>query len=493
MTESVDTVVVGSGISGLLTARELIAADEEVMVVERGPMRLHADQLPRGDREPAIPSAEHNTDALPGQAAHPWQYAYAFGGSSLLWAGVAPRILPSDFATQSRFGIWRDWPISYEDLLPFYQDAERLLQVTSGEHPLFPGSDTYPVAAPARSAVDRLLAPLLEPFGPLATARPRTEPGAYPPPLDRRGENLEQAFTMLGIAREMSRAPGLSIRDRTAVSRLRIQGQRVVGVECIGADGSVSEISAKRVVVAANGIENAAVLLRSGLADKALGRWLGDHIHIVVEIEIDRPLEPWDASTRDSSISYAWAEGAWRSERAPGVVIPFNPGLLLRDDLVEGLSRGEYGRQLRDRLAEKFRKTIVLYVSLEDAPREDRFVELSPVKDSLGIPRSRVSYPPDSRYVQRGLDEILKGLMERLGPLGARLVRQRVGGRGGHMVGTCFMGSEGVVDENLRHHRVENLYVVGGSAFPTHSSLHPTATLAALAVRLGRHLASNRA
>ncbi len=55
------------------------------------------------------------------------------------------------------------------------------------------------------------------------------------------------------------------------------------------------------------------------------------------------------------------------------------------------------------------------------------------------------------------------------------------------------MGPEGVVDENLRHHRIGNLYVAGGSAFPTYSALHPTVTIAALAVRLGRHLASYRA
>jgi choline dehydrogenase-like flavoprotein len=258
----------------------------------------------------------------------------------------------------------------------------------------------------------------------------------------------------------------------------------------VKADGSVTEIAAKRVVVAANGIENAALLLRSGMTEKALGRWLGDHIHIVVEMEIDRPLEPWDAETRDSGISYAWADGEWRSERSPGIVVPFNPGLLLRDDLVEGLSRGEYGQRLRDRLSEKFRQTIVVYVSLEDAPRKDRYVELAPTRDGLGLPRSRVSYPPDSQYVHSGLEEILKGLEQRLAPLGARVTRRRLGGRGGHMLGTCFMGPEGVVDENLRHHRVDNLYVVGGSALPTHSSLHPTATIAALAVRLGRHLAS---
>jgi choline dehydrogenase-like flavoprotein len=55
------------------------------------------------------------------------------------------------------------------------------------------------------------------------------------------------------------------------------------------------------------------------------------------------------------------------------------------------------------------------------------------------------------------------------------------------------MGPDGVVDKNLRHHRVENLYLAGGSAFPTYSALHPTTTIAALAIRLGRHLVADGA
>ncbi|HZO06970.1 MAG TPA: GMC oxidoreductase, partial [Solirubrobacterales bacterium] len=69
------------------------------------------------------------------------------------------------------------------------------------------------------------------------------------------------------------------------------------------------------------------------------------------------------------------------------------------------------------------------------------------------------------------------------------VVGKRVGGLGGHMLGTTFMGEGGVIDENLRHHQLANLYVAGGSSFPTHSALHPTTTIAALAIRLGRHLA----
>lgn len=490
MTENVDTLIIGSGISGLLVANELVAAGQEVTVVERGPMRLDADRLPPSKREPRIPSTAHNIDPSPRGAENPWQYGYAFGGSSLLWNGVAPRLLPSDFEMRSRYGIWRDWPISYDDLLRFYRRAEQLLQISGGEHELFPGSDAYPVPPPRPSSTDELLGPLLEPFGPLPLARPGGEMVGYPPPIEGGWDSLEPPFTMLGIARALSLSPGFSVRDRTVASRLRTEAGRVVEVECVSDAGDHHRIRPNRVVLATHGIENAAILLRSGMDGPAVGRWLGDHPHVVLDLELDREIEQWRAESRDSGVSYAWSDGPWRSERGSAVVIPYNPGLLLRDRIVEGLVGGRRGPELRRDLSEQFRRTVVVYVSVEDAPREDRMVALSSKRDPLGLPRTRVAYPPDSDYAKRGLQTVLEGLEERLRPLGARIAGRRLGGRGGHMLGTCFMGPGGVVDENLGHHRVENLHVAGGSAFPTHSALHPTATIAALAVRLGRHLAS---
>jgi choline dehydrogenase-like flavoprotein len=295
---------------------------------------------------------------------------------------------------------------------------------------------------------------------------------------------------MLAMARRLLHSPGFSVRERTVVGRLRAEAGRVTAVECTTADGDPCQIRPNRVVAATHGIENAALLLRSGMDGPAVGRWLGDHPHVVVDLELDRPIDEWRASSRDTGISYAWADGPWRSERGSAVVIPFNPGLLLRDGMVDALVDGRKGPELRRDLIERFRRTLVVYVSVEDAPREDRFVELSSRRDSLGLPRTRVSYPPDSDYANRGLQTVFEGLEDRLRPLGARIVGHRPGGRGGHMLGTCFMGPEGVVDENLRHHQLDNLYLAGGSAFPTHSALHPTATIAALAARLGRYLAA---
>ena len=81
------------------------------------------------------------------------------------------------------------------------------------------------------------------------------------------------------------------------------------------------------------------------------------------------------------------------------------------------------------------------------------------------------------------------GVAERLRPLGLRELRDRPGPAGSHLLGACRIG--GVVDGDLRHLDVDGLYVAGGSAFPTYSPAHPTLTIAALALRLGRHLAAS--
>lgn len=489
MAESTDTVIIGSGFSGIFAARELVEAGQHVTIVERGPMRLDADSLPLSEREERLASTEHNTGSDSRKDGRPWIYNYAFGGSSLTWAGVAPRLLPSDFKTRSTFGVGRDWPIGYDDLLPYFQEAERALGISGSPHELFPGSDAYPFPPPPPSPVDDLLGPLLEPYAALPLARQVAESGLYPAQLERSSEASEPPVTMLEIARSLVASGRLSVRDRTVASRLRTADRRVAAVECIGADGARSELLTKRVVAAAHGIENAAILLRSGLDGPAVGRWLGAHSHVVLELEIDQPVDHSGASTRDSRISYAWADGPWRSERASAILIPFNPGLLVRDRVTDALVDGRRGVKLRREMSERFARTIVVYVSLEDVPREDRFVELSSSRDGLGLPRMRISYPPDSDYLKRGLEELCRGLEERLRPLGARIVGRHTSVRGGHMLGTCFMGPDGVVDENLRHHDLDNLYLTGGSAFPSYSALHPTTTIAALAIRLGRHLA----
>jgi glucose dehydrogenase len=502
-----EVVVVGSGVSGVLVARELLKAGREVLLIERGGLVTHSRQIeetfPTGEEAVAqavasldLPSATPNNEPAPGSRPYPWLYVYAVGGSSLHWTGVTPRLLPADFELRSRYGVGRDWPISYRELAPFYDEAERLLGIAGGRNRLFPETEGPPQPPHPYAPADRLVRSLLGPYFPLPQARPTRSIEGRPAccgsgrcelcPVDARYSVLHTLDD-----EKLLDHPGLTFRDRTVVARLRLNGGRVAALECFDSGGEPLTIEGKTVVLAANGIENAGILLRSGLEGEDVGRYLFDHSHRLIEVELSRPYGAGEGASLETGISYAFADGAFRSSRASMLLYPENPGWPIRGWLIEAVAAGRSGEDLQRELRERFQRTLVLDLLGEDLPSAERRVELSPNKDSFGLPLNRINYPPDSEYLERSRAFVYQELERRLAPLGARIVSAEPAGEGAHLLGTCHMGDDGgVVDRNQRHHEVGNLYVTGGSAFPSYSAAHPTLTIAALATRLGRHLAA---
>ena len=494
--EELDVAIVGSGFCGMLVARELAGAGREVTVLERGGMKDHRRQLEDNEHEVDIPSAAPNHESDPDLPEYPWDYVYGVGGASLHWAGVAPRLLESDFELRSRYGVGRDWPIRARELEPFYDEAERTLAVSGGgSNPLFRGRGPYPHPPHPYAPVDSLLRPLMKTYYPLPQARPTRPVGGRPEccgsatcrlcPVDARYSVLHT----IGDERLLER--GVKLRDRTIAARLRTSGKRVTGIECISADGVRSTLHAGTVVLAANGIENAAILLRSDLGDEDVGKWLYDHEHRLIYLTLDRSARHGRGSSLATGITYDYVEGEFRRRRGSLLVYPYNPGRLMLDDLMDQLIDGREGRALQNLMRERFDRTLVLDTLGEDLPRRERRVELSPRKDSYGLPLNRIRYAADSEYLERTRRTVHRDLERRLRSLGARIEKTFPVAQGAHQLGTCYMGEkDGVVDSQQRHHRFDNLYVAGGSAFPTYSAHHPTLTIAALAIRLGRHLAS---
>lgn len=491
-----DVVIVGSGFGGVLVARELLKAGRDVLLVERGGLFTHAEQLREDSTQLDIPSAAPNDETAPGSPSYPWSYVYGVGGTSLHWAGVAPRLLPSDFELRSRYGVGRDWPLSYEELAPFYAEAERVLGVAGGRNSFFPGTDRLPQPPHPYAPVDRLLSSPLRPYFPLPQARPTRSIHGRPAccgsascglcPVDAR-YSLLHTLDDEGLLDH----PGLAIRERTIVARLRLKAGRVAALECFDSDGEPVTIQAKTVVLAANGIENPGILLRSGLEGEDVGRFLFDHSHRLVELELKRPYGAGEGTSLATGVSYAYTDGQFRSNRGSLLVYPYNPGLSIKDELIESISAGRSGESLRRELRERFERTVILDVIGEDLPLRERYVELSPNKDVYGLPLNRINYTVDSAYLDRSRTLLYGEVVKRLARLGARLVRVVQSDEGAHLLGTCYMSDRGgVVDRDQRHHEVDNLYVTGGSAFPSYSAHHPTLTIAALASRLGRHLAT---
>jgi choline dehydrogenase-like flavoprotein len=480
-------VVVGSGVTGVLAAEAVLAAGRRVTMLERGGYKPHADQLRDRAYTLDVLGAQPNHDREPGTPEYPWSYLYGVGGSCLHWTGNTPRLSEADLRMRSAYGVMEDWPISLEELVPHYRRAERLLGVAGA--PDRPG-DRPAMPAHPFSPLDQVLAPLLDPYVPLPQARPTIAIGARAAccasgmcelcPVDAR-------FSVLnGLGRVLAQ-PALDLRTETVVERVLIDGRRAVGVRCIGPDGSRYDVRAPLVVLAAGGFENPALLLRSGLDRPDTGRFLFDHAHRTLWIEVDRELDPGRGSSLSTGVTEAFREGAFRSRVGGAYVSTYNPGLPPEPGVVDALLARRGGRRVAERARERWRHTVVLDALLDDQPQAARRVTLSPVRDALGLPRVRVAYPPPTHYEERGWAQARDGVLERLRPLGVRSFTELPGPAGAHLLGTCRIG--GVVDADQRHLDVDNLFVAGGSAFPTYSPVHPTLTIAALALRLGALLA----
>jgi len=485
-----DVAVVGSGISGMLVARACLQAGLEVVVLERGGLRTHAEQV-AGGLEADVDGARHNHETAPGTPAYPWDYVYGVGGSSLHWSGHAPRLQPEDLRMHSTHGIMEDWPIGYEALEPFYERAEAALAVAAAPG----GQPAHPL-----SPMDRVVAPLLEPFSALPQARPSVPVGRRPAccgaavcalcPVDSR-------YSVLNACEDVLEHPGLHLATETVAARLQLDGtgRRAVGVDALDRRREPVQVRARTFVLAASGFENPALLLRSGLERPATGRYLFDHQHRTLWLRVRDPVGAGEGHTISTGYSTALLEGEFRARHSGALAVLFNPGIPVVGHVADALLAGSAGPAVRAEAADAWRRTLPFDLLLEDHPRPERRVTLSSRRDALGLPLVRVAYPPPSAYEEDGHRAAVAEIVRRLEPLGVEAAEERPAPAGAHLLGTCRMGAgdQAVVDSDLRHLDVENLFVAGGSAFPTYSPSHPTLTIAALAIRAGERVAAELA
>lgn len=496
-----DIAIVGSGVCGLLAAWPPLLAGKSVAMLERGALKTHAEQLADGEWAADVRGAQPNDETAPGTPPYPWSYVYGVGGSSLHWDGATPRFTAADFKMRSAYGVMRDWPLSLAELAPFYARAEQALGVAgapdggsppaAGQAP--PGARALP--AHPLSPMDKAVAPHLRPFGPLPQARPSRPLQGRPAccgsatcelcPVDAR-------FSALNGLAAVLEHPRLDLHRETVAARLRNQGGQIEAIEAIGKDGERLLVRAQRYVLAASGFENPGILLRSGLQGPAVGHYLFDHAHSTLIVKLRRDLHPGHGETLSTGLSEALREGSFRSRRSGAILIPFNPGASLAPLLTAGVLARQDGERTRTATLSTWKRQLPLDMLTEDVPQVARRVTLAAKRDSFGLPLNLIAYPRSTRYELDGIDAAVEQVQRRLAPLGADRVEVSPGPRGGHLLGTCRMGSgdDAVVDSDLRHHEFENLFVAGGSAFPTYSAVHPTLTIAALALRLGDLLAA---
>jgi choline dehydrogenase-like flavoprotein len=504
--------IIGSGIAGTLVAGDLMRRGFQVVMLEKGPaypyphQRQFAEEILYGHTRSAGPPADLRKLTSSGSYRRDIdaERVMVVGGGATRWGAMTDRMHPHDFSVRRRYGFAADWPLDYASLEPFYAQAERLLGVSGSTqddpHPT-PRSSDYPLPAFPFSHDVRTMVERLRTAGIALFSSPQARTRR---PFDDRPACANFgtcAVCPIGaryspnhhLARLMQQRT-FELRVDTAVRRVLVDRRgQVRGVLVRSTTGTADEeIPADVVVLAAGAIESVRLLLLSrydrfpdGLGNQ--GGQLGQHFlfHHIWAAHLDFASPVYSGRTGpEMAQSRQFLDPPGRG-RHGGVLLqlpstafyPFHP---VASDVKSG---PEVLAQLRPRL-----NCQLVWIHAESAPAAEKQVRLATERDRFGDPVAQAQYSPtefDAETYRYGAT-----LLERLAQgTGARDFSIREPGdfsSGCHHMGGCRMGRDprdSVVDADCRVHGTSGLYVVGSSVFPSSSAVHPTLTIAALALR----------
>ena len=527
-TEPADVLVIGAGASGGVVGRRLAEAGFSVVCLEQGDWHDRADYP--GDKldwelkarkdwatSPNIRGLPEDYPIVEDSPVSPLMYS-GVGGSMLIFAGAWPRMLPSDFRVRSLDGIADDWPITYDDLLPYFRQTDRDFGVSG-----LAGDPAYPP-----DPEDPPLPPLPIGAAGLKVARAHTRLGWHwwpefnsilSAPYDGRRPCVQRSTCQSGCNEGAKASTDLTHWPKAIDNGARlITGARVRRVETdarglatgatwIDRDGGEHFEPAKVVVLAANAIGTARLLLLSadarhpdGLANSSglVGKRLMMHPFANVAGLFDEPLMSWQGQFGDLIESLEFYETDERRGFVRGARWGLAPtGGPINTALPSRAGTQVWGPDHHLHVRSHLGHGANWGLFAEDLPDEANRVSLSDsVADSSGIAAPEVRYRMGDN-ARKMLDFHIERATESLIEAGAhsievdRLMRYS----GWHLLGTARMGDDpgtSVLDRWNRTHDVPNLYVVDGSSFVTSSGVNPTSTIVAIALRAAEHMIETR-
>ncbi len=499
MTREVDVVIIGSGMGGGTLAYALRDAGLKILLIERG------DYLP-AEPENWQPEAvfdqkrykpdEHWLDASNSQPFQPGVH-YFVGGNTKVYGAALPRLRREDFgAVEHEGGTSPAWPISYDDLEPYYAEAERLYRVHGkpGDDPTEParsGPFPYP-HVPNESYMDdladRLRGQGLHPF-------------YLPMGIDlREGGRCIRCKTCDGFPCKVmakSDADTCAVRPAleggqvdlwTQTRALRLltddTGKQIVGVE-VERLGEKVIVRATHYIVACGAVNSTLLLLRSanakhpnGLANSSgqLGRNYMVHNNTALMAVDPFRRNPTVFQKTMAVNDYYFRSDRWRypmgnvqllGKLQAGMLTAAQP--LVPKPILQGMAN----------------RSVDWWVMSEDLPDPNNRIEL------MSSGQVRVHWKPNNLVAHDQLIQASRDMMKRAGyPL---VLIQRMGiETNSHQCGTARMGHDpasSVLDAHCKAHDLDNLYVLDASFFPSSAAMNPALTIAAQALRVGRHLA----
>jgi len=536
--KEVDFVIIGSGASGGILAKELSTAGFDVVVLEQGPYRTAADfshdemkvmmqremtshpgwSDPQTFRHAASEKATVKSSGPP-----PALYARGVGGSSVHFTANYWRLHPVDFKERSLLGEisgtgFADWPISYEELEPYYSKVDWEIGVSGAPGPFDPPrSRPYPVPPlPLKSS-----GALLEKGAKKLGLHPQAAPMAIlSQPYNNRPSCMHCGFcmgfgceanaksstlaTMIPLAEATGRC---EIRPLSTVFRIETNAAgRVTEVAYLDAQGAQQAQKAKAVIVAANGGETPRLLLMSesskfpnGLANSSglVGKYLMANAHSRINAFFDEQLNEYKSVQVTRIVHDFYDNDPARGFYGGGGIdarpfIQGSPMMFALDGLPPDAPR--WGKAHKDLLRHNYTRRLSLLGSCTSLALESNNITLDPeLKDAAGRPAMRITYSDhaDDLAMAGFLQDRSVEIMEAAGA--NTIWREPVSKTDvlAHLLGTCRMGNDpttSVVDPFHRSHDVPNLFVCDGSSLVTSGRGQPTMTIQALAFRAAEHI-----
>jgi choline dehydrogenase-like flavoprotein len=521
-----DVLIVGAGLSGAVAARRLAEAGMRVLCLEQGewqPPQEYPGSAP--DWEIASFGPWHPS---PNRRSNASDYAIddsdadmkpmmfnGVGGSTILYGAQWMRFLPSDFHTFTTDGVGGDWPISYDDLAPFYDRVEADFGVSGLDgDPAQREHAPYPLPALPRGAVGERVAAAHQRLGwhawtgsnAIASRPYRALSACRQTGLCGVGCRLQaKASTDITHWPEAC-ALGVRLITRARVNTLIHDEQgRAKGATFTDRHGVEHCVHAKFTLVAANAIGTPRLLLASattrfpaGLANSTglVGKRLMMHPFTRAIGLFDDALESWQGHWGQSIYSLEFAATRPNVGFSRGAKWNLGPsGGPLSAAFMPWEGERLWGNAMHRHVKEAFGRAAVWGIICEDLPEESNRVTLHTTrKDALGMPIPSIHYRL-SENSKRMLAFNRARAAESLKEAGARLVLtpDLLPDYGWHPLGTCRMGDDpanSVVDRFGQAHDVPNLYLIDGSIMVTGSCANPAATIAALALRTAYHIVS---
>lgn len=525
-----DVVVIGAGACGAAATWQLALQGVDVLCIDRGPWHNLAEldrnapdwELRRRGKHSSNPNIRlaHGGGAWdepvddrdsPIKA----MIAHGAGGTTPHWSAHVPRFRPCDFTMFSDDGVGLDWPIGYDDLCPYYDRLERqwgTAQVLGD--PTLPPREGERFTLPAIGAHGEKIAGLLKAkswhWWPVDLvvgqdgAAPRNGHCTHGGPCDlgcpgRERSGAERAF--LAPAIEM----GARFEGGLRVQRL-VMGQDglISHALCRQSHPELGEreviVKAGRFLLAGGGMGTPRLLLLSALANSSgqVGRNLMLHPYAKIDGLFDAPQGGWIPQTTAGLISLEFFHTDKSRGFDRGMKIQLSPGpgpMALARGAITGQAL-PWGEAHHNAMEQHFDHMIGFTVCADDLPEYSNYIGLSDtIFDRDGLPAAAWHYRV-SENSRRILDYGLARAGEILRDAGARetFITPLRDQAGFHIMGTARMGKDpqySVVDPMGRSHDINNLFIADPSVFVTASSINPTATAQAFALRTAELIAAD--